>query len=179
MYKTVWILVMFVYVIWKSDAKIEKGRIHTSSSWEFVTRFVFLNEGGKLEYTVEYPLTNECCPSLVFYYDDHRSEVYPRPDMGCLSKMRYASKYYGSNLQLKLDHSNSNGNCVDYYVGGKIFRQCSGQVLFTAMRARWWFLVLSNCDNTKSSPLHNVNYVFTVKIPGTSTYQLMSLTWWK
>lgn len=160
MFKTVWILVMFINVVWRSDAKYVEGRIHTSSSWEFITRFVFLSEGGQLDYKVEYPLTNECCPSLVFYYDDHWSKVYPRPDMDCSSKLKFASTYYGSNL-LKLD-SASKANCVDYLEHGKNFRRCSGQLRFTRMRARWWFLVLSHCDDIKSSPLHNVNYEFAI-----------------
>ncbi|XP_031569256.1 transmembrane protein 145-like [Actinia tenebrosa] len=162
MFKTLWTLVVFISVLWKSDAKYVEGYIHTSSSWVFVTRFVFLNEEGKLDYKVEYLLTNECCPSLVFYYDDHWSEVYPRHDMHCSSKLKFASKYHGSNLlQFKLDSSSNAINCENYLEHGVHFRRCSGVLRFIAIRSRWWFLVLSHCDDIKPSPL-NVKYEFTI-----------------
>ena len=143
------ILVPILLVVWTSDpsfSKLISGRALTGKTWMFISRFAFFDTGGKLQFDLEYPVTDYCCPKLVFYYDDYWLSVYPFQEMSCNAKLEYAGSSYGANLSLDLSGSIAGiSQCEKSNSTNK--RRCVGTVHFESIRNRWWFFVLSHCNS--------------------------------
>lgn len=153
MTKFLWIIILSLVISNSVSAKFIKGQVYTSTKWAFITRFVFSDEIGGLDYSVTFPVDGSCAPKIAFYHSNVWSSVYPRVNLDCALKMNYAVKSYDVEKALNTSH-------VYVHCGNDDeLRYCIGKINFLTMTDQWWFLVLSQCHT--GDPL-DVQYQFTI-----------------
>lgn len=144
-------ILLFVTACHVVTGKWITGKVRTVETWKFVSRFAFLDSGGKLQYSVEYPITDECCPSLVYYFDTIWPRVYPHKEIDCQAKMTSTTDPQHVSRQFRLVHNQtsnvSSHSCSDNR--NTRVRHCSGTLRFHSLRNRWWFFVFSHCNSTR------------------------------
>jgi len=92
-----WLVIALVLASfsYNAPAKVVDGHARDSSRWSVITRFVFSESSGRVDYAVTYPVNHlSCSPRISFYYDNVWSKVYPRPDMECAMKTDYSAAIF-------------------------------------------------------------------------------------
>lgn len=74
--------------------KVLSGKINSSDNWVSVSQFYLIGETEHLDYNVEYAATNQCCPSLAYYFEDSWESVYNKSTMDCQSKINRAKAVF-------------------------------------------------------------------------------------
>ena len=126
------------------------GKINSGDNWVSVSKFSFFDEVGHLDYKVEYTATNQCCPSLAYYFEDSWESVYNNSTLDCQSKINSAKAVFafqntpGSNKSIPDDHS------IQCFTDNATnLRECSGTLRLSSENDQWWFFALSHCNSTQ------------------------------
>lgn len=131
------------------SGKYVSGSISNGQKWVLVSEFSFIDDIGQLTYNVEYSVTNECCPSLAYYFHDSFESVSSNNNMDCSSKLSYAEGVFTFQNILP-DNSSNTGNFSTQCSTSNVtnLRKCSGKLRLQSTHDRWWFFVLSHCNST-------------------------------
>jgi len=129
-----------------SMSLIIDGTIATKKDWNFVARFCFKqsteNTFGSINFRFEYP-KKYCCSNpvrAILYYDTQWKDVYPQETKSCTDKV--AVTIPDNNQVLKLEPSST---CKYETINGNEMVVCTGNRKFISSRARWWYVVFSQC----------------------------------
>ena len=140
------------------SGKYVSGSVSNGKNWELVSQFSFIDDTGELAYEVEYSATDECCPSLAYYFHDSFESVSSNNDMDCQSKLSYAEGVViFQNIPLSNNNvlsDNSSDPSTDFWIqcftnNATNLRECSGKLHLQSIHDRLWFFVLSHCNSTK------------------------------
>ena len=127
------------------------GKINSSDNWVYVSKVFLLDEKGHLDFKVEYAETNQCCPSLAYYFEDSWESVYNNSTMGCLSKINHAKALFSFQNTPENNKSIGPDNLsLQCFTGNTTnLRQCSGTLRLSSEKDQWWFFALSHCNSTQ------------------------------
>ncbi|XP_070551165.1 transmembrane protein 145-like [Ptychodera flava] len=127
------------------DAKIIRGHLTTASNFQFVDRFCFQpDEEGSLQYEIKYKAA-DCCYKLLMFNDEPGQWPYIREHGQALSCGEKKEVIPGAE-NAKLTLQDPYNGCQRYNDSdGVEYMLCTGGRSFETVRARWWFLVMSNC----------------------------------
>ncbi|EDO35392.1 predicted protein, partial [Nematostella vectensis] len=118
--------------------------------WQFVARFCFKDSYGEMRYRFEYP-EEYAVQNILMYFDSQWPNAYPQVGMTCTT--REDKLYRGNNQVINLTTSFMWSGCKRVIVDNKDMLHCTSDRKFLSMRARWWYIVVSNCKGTKGLKL--------------------------
>ncbi|ESO00944.1 hypothetical protein HELRODRAFT_100932 [Helobdella robusta] len=132
-----------------AHGKVAVGVIKSNLGWEFVERFCFYPNIGKLHFTFSYPVQSTS-PKILVYPDALWPTVYKNSSKNCQQKV--ATIDITTNQVFYLSPAEAWTNCrlvkpaesaslID--TGGTI--RCSAVLSFLSSRERWWYMVVSDC----------------------------------
>ncbi|KAK3697932.1 hypothetical protein QZH41_013012 [Actinostola sp. cb2023] len=124
--------------------KIISGEIKSREDWAFMTRFCFKDSYGQMQYRFEYPQEYQV-QNILLYFDTQWPKVYPKPDMDCAAKED--KLYKGNNQVINLTLSYIWSGCNLETINKVKTLVCKGDRKFLSIRARWWYIALSNCQS--------------------------------
>ncbi|XP_070551966.1 transmembrane protein 145-like isoform X2 [Ptychodera flava] len=140
-----------------SSAKIVTGTLKTQTDWEFLARFCFLSDVGRLRFHFEYPVTYEVENILLYYDEPDQWEAVYKTDTNCIEKesvlkiennqiINLTDKYPWSGCAKK--NVDASDELYDLSEDGEIY-DCKGGRSFKSVRERWWYVAVSNCYSDK------------------------------
>ena len=128
------------------------GEISTEKKdWQFIARFCFRKSLAKMTFHFAYP-DEYCCQSILLYFDNQWKRVYPGSMMNCTEKVNVLVPEYNQKIILSTHKVHSGCHRVKSS-NGKDELNCGGRRSFISARARWWFIVVSNCKSNKGLKL--------------------------
>lgn len=139
-----------------SECLILNGEISTAKlDWKFLARFCFRKSLAKMTFQFEYP-EEYCCQNVLLYFDDQWKHVYPGFNKNCSVKEGVLVPEYNQKIELKPRFVSSGCHRVladDNREPKSYNLNCGGRRSFMSVRARWWYIVVSNCRTTKGLKL--------------------------
>ena len=130
--------------------KFVSGKINSSDNWVSVSQFYLIDETEHLDYNVEYAATNQCCPSLAYYFEDSWESVYNNSTMDCQSKINHAKAVFGFQNTPGSNKSIPDNFSIQCFTENATnLRQCSGTLRLFSENYQWWFFALSHCNSTR------------------------------
>lgn len=134
------------------ESLILDGEISTAKEdWRFVARFCFRKSLAKMTFHFEYP-EEYCCQNILLYFDNQWKRVYPAYNKNCSSREGVLVAEYNQKIKLTPSYIHSGCHRVTANENNKPVTynyNCGGRRSFVSIRARWWYIAVSNCKTTK------------------------------
>ncbi|CAH1797966.1 unnamed protein product, partial [Owenia fusiformis] len=133
--------------------KIVEGTLTTKEDWQFLSRFCFLSEKGRLEFVFEYPKSYESIDMLLYFDDEDQWPAVYKTSKTCQQKLAVLKPENNQVINLSLRYAWSGCAIENKTWAATGVKQeqyvCSGGRSFRSVRERWWFIAVSNCESTK------------------------------
>lgn len=127
-----------------------EGKLITEQSWNFLSRFCFLSDIGRMEYKFSYAKGNRSYNILLYYDSGHQwKSVYLNKSKSCIAKEKVLQPSTNQVINLTLDYKWSNCRInVTNDMEDRIV--CTGGRSFRSLHEQWWYIAISNCHSNLS-----------------------------
>ncbi|XP_077985454.1 transmembrane protein 145-like isoform X2 [Glandiceps talaboti] len=156
-FRTYLSVVLLAISVHYCQSKVIQGTLNTKEDWEFLARFCFLSDIGRLRFHFEYPVTYEVENILLYYDEPDQWEAVYKTDTDCSEKegvlkiennqiINLTDKFPWSGCAKK--NIQQDDELYEYSDNGEIY-DCKGGRSFKSVRERWWYIAVSNCLTDK------------------------------
>ncbi|XP_076438636.1 transmembrane protein 145-like isoform X2 [Babylonia areolata] len=147
-----WAVVCFCFTLAElSSAKWLKSSVSTSADWSFLTRFCFLSEDGRFDFTFVYPQDYGTQQLLLYYDAPGQWESVYKSEKNCSARVSVLSKALNQIIDLTDVYTGSrSAGCQLFTQDGQPYYNCTDSVSFRASRERWWYIAVARCDPSKT-----------------------------